>query len=114
MESFLLNNGIYVALALGLLAIAVAIILALKVRAADTGTALMREIAAAIEEGAKAYLSRQIKTICAIAVVLFILIYVSKGIAVGWSSGGATALGFVIGATCSLLAGFIGMRVAVL
>jgi K(+)-stimulated pyrophosphate-energized sodium pump len=114
MQSFLLNNGIFVALALGLLAIAVAVTLALKVRAADTGTALMREIASAIEEGAKAYLSRQIKTISAIAVVLFVLIYISKGLAVGWASGGATALGFVIGATCSLLAGFIGMRVAVL
>jgi len=114
METFLIQNGIYVALGLGLLAVAVAIILALKVRAADTGTDLMREIASAIEEGAKAYLSRQIKTISAIAVVIFVLIYVSKGVAVGWASGGATALGFVIGASCSLLAGFIGMRVAVL
>ena len=68
METFLIQNGIYVALGLGLLAVAVAIILALKVRAADTGTDLMREIASAIEEGAKAYLSRQIKTISAIAV----------------------------------------------
>src|ERR1700722_2855427 len=114
MENFLLQSAIFVAIALGLLAIAVAVILALKVRAADTGTDLMREVASAIEEGAKAYLSRQIKTISAIAVVLFVLILVSKGIAVGWASGGATAFGFVIGATCSLLAGFIGMRVAVL
>src|SRR5476651_146430 len=114
METFLLQNGIPVALALGLLAIAVAVILALKVRAADTGTDLMREIASAIEEGAKAYLRRQIMTISAIAVVILVLIFVSKGIAVGWDSGGATALGFVIGASCSLLAGFIGMRVAVL
>src|SRR5277367_5357527 len=114
MESFLIQNGIFVAIGLGLLAVAVAVILALKVRAADTGTDLMREIASAIEEGAKAYLSRQIKTISAIAVVIFVLIFVSKGIAVGWDSGGATALGFVIGATCSLFAGFIGMRVAVL
>jgi K(+)-stimulated pyrophosphate-energized sodium pump len=114
MESFLLQNGIPVALTLGLLAVAVAVILALKVRAADTGTALMREIASAIEEGAKAYLSRQIKTISAIAVVLFVLIFISKGLATDWASGGATALGFVIGASCSLLAGFIGMRVAVL
>jgi len=114
MENFLLQNGIFVAIALGLLAVAVAVILALKVRAADTGTDLMREVASAIEEGAKAYLSRQIKTISTIAVVIFILIFVSKGIAVDWASGCATALGFVIGATCSLFAGFIGMRVAVL
>src|SRR5271156_6281244 len=111
MESFLLNNGIYVALALGVLAIAVAVILALKVRAADTGTDLMREIAAAVEEGAKAYLRRQIKTISAIAVLLFIVILIAKGVITGWANGGATAFGFIIGATCSLLAGFIGMRV---
>jgi len=106
MQHFLLQNGVVVSLALGLLAVAVAIILALKVRAADTGTALMREIASAIEEGAKAYLRRQIITIVSIAVSLFILIFTFEG--------GATAFGFVLGATCSLLAGFIGMRVAVL
>jgi K(+)-stimulated pyrophosphate-energized sodium pump len=111
---FLLQNGIIVALALGLLAIAVAVILALKVRSADTGTDAMREVASAIEEGAKAYLRRQIKTISAIAVVLFVLIFIAKGLASGWEAGGATALGFVIGAICSLLAGYIGMRVAVI
>jgi K(+)-stimulated pyrophosphate-energized sodium pump len=106
MATFLLQNGIPTALFFGLCAIAVSAFLALKVRAADSGTALMREIASAIEEGAKAYLRRQIFTISAIAVVLFILIFIFKG--------GATALGFVIGATCSLLAGYIGMRVAVI
>ena len=106
METFLLHNGIQTALGLGLLAILTAVILAVKVRAADTGTALMREVAAAIEEGAKAYLRRQIMTISAIAVVLFGLIFYFKG--------GATALGFIIGASCSLLAGYIGMRIAVI
>ena len=114
METFLLQNGIPVALVLGLAAVAVAVILALKVRRSDAGTPVMAEIAAAVEEGAKAYLSRQIKTISAIAVVIFLLILISKGIIIGWDSGAATALGFVIGATCSLLAGFIGMRVAVI
>ncbi|MCE0523085.1 MAG: sodium-translocating pyrophosphatase [Methylacidiphilales bacterium] len=106
METFLLQNGIPTALVLGGLAIVTAIILAVKVKAADTGTDLMREIAAAVQEGAKAYLSRQIKTISAIAVVLLILIAIFKGV--------PCALGFLIGATCSLLAGFIGMRVAVI
>jgi K(+)-stimulated pyrophosphate-energized sodium pump len=106
MEPFLINNGIPTALGLGVLAIVTAIILAIKVRACGTGTDLMREIASAIEEGAKAYLSRQIKTISAIAIVLLGLIWYFKG--------GATAIGFLIGATCSLLAGYIGMRVAVI
>ena len=106
MEQFLLNNGIPSALVLGALAIVTAIILVVKVRAAGTGTDLMREIAAAVEEGAKAYLSRQIKTISAIAVILLILIACFKGL--------PCAVGFLIGAVCSLLAGFIGMRVAVI
>ena len=104
--TFLVQHGILLALVLGGLAILTAIILAVKVRSAPTGTDLMREIAAAVEEGAKAYLSRQIKTISAIAVVLLILIGIFKGV--------PTAIGFLIGATCSLLAGFIGMRVAVI
>jgi K(+)-stimulated pyrophosphate-energized sodium pump len=114
METFLVSYGIPASLVLGGVAIITAIILAVKVRALPTGTDLMREIAAAVEEGAKAYLSRQIKTISAIAVVLLVLIFVFKGIYKGWDAGTATALGFLIGATCSLLAGFIGMRVAVI
>jgi K(+)-stimulated pyrophosphate-energized sodium pump len=106
METFLSQYGIFSALVLGLAAIAVSVMLALKVRSADSGTALMREIASAIEEGAKAYLRRQIFTISCIAVVLFGLIWYFKT--------GATALGFLIGATCSLLAGYVGMRVAVI
>jgi K(+)-stimulated pyrophosphate-energized sodium pump len=106
MDTFLLSNGITLALVLGGLAIVTAIVLAMKVRSAPTGTDLMREIAAAVEEGAKAYLSRQIKTISAIALILLLVIAYFKGI--------PTALGFLIGATCSLLAGFIGMRVAVI
>ena len=114
METFLLNYGIPTALALGVLAILTAVFLALKVKAMDAGTAIMREIAGAVEEGAKAYLSRQIKTISVIAVIIFLLILISKGYILGWQSGGATAIGFVIGACCSMLAGFIGMRVAVI
>ena len=114
MYTFLLNDGIYLALALGVLAVISAVVLALKVRSMPSGTAAMREIASAVEEGAKAYLSRQIKTISVIAVIIFLLILISKGYILGWSAGGATAIGFVIGACCSMLAGFIGMRVAVI
>lgn len=72
----------------------------------SAGNERMREIAGAVEEGAKAYLRRQVVTISAIAVVIFILL----GIFRDWAS----AIGFVIGAFCSLAAGYIGMRIAVL
>src|SRR5437588_11304052 len=70
------------------------------------GNDRMRQIAAAVQEGAKAYLNRQVITISAIAVVIFILLLVFRNT--------ATGMGFLVGATCSLAAGFIGMRIAVL
>ena len=73
---------------------------------APSGNERMREISAAVQEGARAYLNRQVKTICVIAVIIFILLFIFKD--------HSTAIGFVIGAFCSLAAGFIGMRVAVL
>ena len=70
------------------------------------GNEKMREISAAVQEGAKAYLHRQVVTISAIAVIIFLLLFRFKD--------HPTAIGFVIGAFCSLAAGYIGMRIAVL
>ena len=75
----------------------------------SAGNERMREIAGAIEEGAKAYLRRQVITISAIAAVIFVLLFLFLK-----DAAGATALGFLIGAACSLAAGYIGMRIAVL
>src|SRR5438105_3715174 len=70
------------------------------------GNERMRQIAGAIQEGAKAYLARQVKTISVIAVVIFVLLLCFRD--------KATATGFLLGAFCSLAAGYIGMRIAVL
>src|SRR5260370_40644921 len=70
------------------------------------GNERMGEISAAIQEGAKAYLKRQVVTISVIAVIIFLLLFFFKD--------HPTAIGFVIVAFCSLAAGYIGMRIAVL
>ena len=70
------------------------------------GNEKMRQISAAVQEGAKAYLHRQVVTISAIAVIIFLLLFFFKD--------HPTAIGFVIGAFCSMAAGYIGMRIAVL
>ncbi len=94
-----------VVLACGLFALYYAYMTSKRVFSASTGTAEMQKIAGAIQEGAQAYLKRQYRTIAIVGVIVAILL--------SWALSGLVALGFIIGAVLSGLAGFIGMNVSV-
>ncbi|MFH0905542.1 MAG: sodium-translocating pyrophosphatase [bacterium] len=97
--------SLWFALSAGALAIIYAFILIAWVLSRATGNPKMMEIARAIQEGASAYLKRQYFTIAIVAVVLAALLY--------WAIGWSTAVGFLVGAILSGLAGFIGMNISV-
>ncbi len=89
----------------GLLSIAYGAFTIRAVMASDAGNARMQEIAGAIQEGAQAYLTRQYQTIAIAGVPIFLIV----GFLLGW----LVAIGFLIGAVLSGLAGFVGMHVSV-
>jgi len=104
--TFLLQSGVWLALLCAVVGLAAAYYLIQVIIAQPSGNDRMRQIANAIQEGAKAYLNRQIRTVSIIAIIIFVLLIFVRDF--------YTALGFLIGAACSLAAGYIGMRVAVI
>ncbi len=89
----------------GLLAILYGYVVGKQILSTSPGNAKMQEIASAIQEGAKAYLNRQYKTIAIVGIIILVIITYTLGIWVG--------LGYFIGAFLSGTAGYVGMLVSV-
>lgn len=100
-----MGNGLTIAICSAILALIFSGLWIRRIYAQPAGDARMQEIAAAIQEGASAYLKRQYLTIGMVGIVLFAII----GLALSWN----TAIGFALGAILSGLAGFMGMNVSV-
>ncbi len=105
MTDFLTSYGPLVALACSAAAVLYGALITRRLLAASPGNEQMQEISGAVQEGARAYLTRQYTIIAGVAVVLAIVLIPLQNF--------ATAMGFVIGATFSGAAGFIGMNLSV-
>ena len=96
---------LYLIISAGIIALLYGYITGNQVLSASPGNAKMQEIASAIQEGARAYLNRQYKTIATVGIIILVIITYALGIWVG--------LGYFIGAFLSGAAGYVGMLVSV-
>ncbi|WP_010543766.1 sodium-translocating pyrophosphatase [Sphingomonas elodea] len=96
---------VYFAIVCGLIAVAYGFFTSQQVLRAPAGNAKMQDIAAAIQEGAKAYLGRQYRTIAVVGVLVAIVLF--------FTLGPIPTVGFLIGAILSGVAGFVGMNISV-
>ncbi len=101
----LASNGLVLSMICAVLGLAYAVWLIRWILAAPAGNDRMREIAGAVQQGAKAYLNRQIISVGGIAVIIVALVWAGRGL--------ESAAGFLVGAICSMVAGYIGMFIAV-
>ncbi|WP_019515501.1 sodium-translocating pyrophosphatase [Sphingomonas sp. Mn802worker] len=98
-------TSVYVAILCGLVAVAYGILTSGQVLRQSPGNERMQDIAAAIQEGAKAYLGRQYTTIAIVGVVVAVVLFATLGL--------LSTTGFVIGALLSGVAGYVGMNISV-
>jgi K(+)-stimulated pyrophosphate-energized sodium pump len=105
LTEFLTDHGVLVALVCALIAVLYGVAVTINLLRKPAGNAKMQEISGAIQEGAKAYLTRQYLIISVVAVILAIVLF--------FLQNSATAIGFVIGGILSGSAGFIGMSLSV-
>ncbi|MDX5985861.1 sodium-translocating pyrophosphatase [Sphingomonas echinoides] len=100
---------VYAAIICGLIAVAYGIITSAQVLRAPPGNEKMQDIAAAIQEGAKAYLGRQYRTIAIVGVIVLALVWVF----LDGMRDPVSAISFALGAVLSGVAGYVGMNISV-
>ena len=100
-----MSNEFLLIFGCGILALLYGLLTARQVLSSSAGTPKMQEIAAAIQEGAQAYLNRQYMTVATVGVVICVVL--------GFFLGTHVAIGFIIGAVLSGTAGYVGMNVSV-
>jgi len=103
---------LYLGLAAGVIAAVYAYFLIVRINKLPAGNDKMREIAAAIQEGAMAYLGRQYRTVAIVAVIIAIVLVI-PGVFGVEGFGIWTAIGFLLGGAASAAAGYIGMSISV-
>jgi len=103
----------WVAVMAGVLGLAFAVFLIRYILSRDQGTERIREISAAIQEGAIAFLSREYRILAIFMIVVALILGVLFGVQSGWAQGVRVAFALVFGAICSAGAGYIGMNMAI-
>lgn len=100
------NTYFTYAIAASIIALLYGVFLIIKILKSPAGSGKMTEIASAIQAGAKAYLSRQYKSVGIVALIVLVLMFFG-------SFSTNTMIGFVLGAVLSAVAGFVGMNISV-
>jgi K(+)-stimulated pyrophosphate-energized sodium pump len=111
--SFVTDNAVLIAVICALVAVVYGVVLRSWLMKLPAGDEKMQAVSGAVQEGAKAYLNRQYRTIAMVGAVVFVILLVALGLEKDWTYGWHAAVGFLVGACLSAAAGYIGMMVSV-
>jgi K(+)-stimulated pyrophosphate-energized sodium pump len=111
--SFVTENAVLIAVICALVAVVYGVVLRSWLMKLPAGDEKMQAVSGAVQEGARAYLNRQYRTIAMVGAVVFVILLVALGLEKDWTYGWHAAVGFLVGACLSAAAGYIGMMVSV-